>query len=210
MNKVTSLIFCFIFLLCSFAYTQPDKRKPRLSAVGGIAFRTTIMQNFKLEGPRIPVFGDYFDYLYEKNIQGISYQAGMKLKMPSLKLNVTYALGIRHDHVNRRNSDSRYQESWLFDHHIMLMRSFKHEKHRLGLGYSIVNLGESYIDYEGIKKHIDFINYNLIYQRRVWRDIYAQFNVLYIPKGQYPADTSQDFLSYSIGLFYELNLSKSP
>ena len=204
--QVVILTFCLFFS----GYSQNETSKLRLSAVGGIAFRTTLMQNFKLNSPLIPVFGDYHDYLFEKNIQGLSYQAGVKLKMPSLKLNVTYALGIRHDHVNRRNSDSKYQESWLFDHHIMLMRSFKYEKHRLGLGYSIVNFGESYIDYEGRKRHIDFINYNLIYQRRVWRDIYAQFNVLYIPKGQYPADTSQDFLSYSIGLFYELNLSGSP
>ncbi|MBC6410574.1 MAG: hypothetical protein GDA42_08985 [Ekhidna sp.] len=98
--------------------------------------------------------------------------------------------------TNRYSGDLEYQKSWLFDHHIMLMKPFKNERHSLGIGFSFVNSGESYVAFQGEKKQIDFINYDLIYQRRIWRDIYAQFNILYIPEGRYPPDTSQDFLSY--------------
>ena len=233
-----TLTFCYVFLVCSLVYAQSEEDKFQFSAIGGITFRTTIMQNFNFQQP----FGRtiyWHDYSYEKNIQGLSYEAGLKLKIPNPKLEITYRLGIRYDHTNnlllRWTNDTEekkaicpactlditndpefeiaiteYQKSWLFDHHIMLMKSFKNRKHSIGIGLTIVNANGHYVDYYGNKKKIEFMNYDLIYQRKIWKSLIAQANIIYIPKGQYPPDSGQDFLSYSIGLFYELNFSKSP
>ena len=203
-------VVVLVFFLCHSVYSQGDMDKFRLSASGGIAFRTTIMQNFDIQQSFNQTLY-WSDYLYEKNIQGLSYQIGLKLEVPNPKLEITYRLGIRYDHTNNllirwtndpeekkaicpycssdiiNNSDfeiaiTESQKFWLFDHHIMLMIPFRNNKQLIGAGLTIVNANEYYVDYYGRKKEIEFMNYDLIYQRKIWRNILAQVNIIFIPK----------------------------
>ena len=238
--KKIQILFILVNFICCDVYSQSATKKFKISVVGGLTFRTTIMKNFDF----MKSFGQtsyWNDYLHEKNIQGLSYQPGFKFNVPHPKVEITYRLGIRYDYTHdlilRWTDDldeirkyctacpdelegfveegfefgiSEFQKSWLFDHHFILMRRMKNNKHAIGVGISIVNQNEHYVDYYERKKEIEFMNYDLIYQRRIWGNIMMQANIIFIPKGQYPPDPSQNFLSYSVGLFYQLNIFKSP
>ena len=78
MNKIKIWTATLVFLVCFSGYSQSENEKFQISAIGGIAFRTTIMQVFDIR-QSFTQTQYWSDYLYERNIQGLSYQTGLSV-----------------------------------------------------------------------------------------------------------------------------------
>ena len=143
---------------------------------------------------------------YEQNIQGMSYHLGF-LVQTKFNLNVQYKPAIRYDHAYDKIEGKNLiqKKDLILDHHIDILKTLPNKKSSIGLGLSIINHNKQFNDFFNNTHNLEFLTYNAVYQRHFFKNLLsAEIKVLYIPKGQLPVEKKQDFLSYSIGLQYNI------
>ena len=222
-----TLFLVLINILASNTTVLAQKANWSLDLVTGGTLRTTIFRTSTFKPDYYPNL-DWNDFYWERNIQGLAGHLGIELSVPNPKIIVSYAPSIRHSMVywkttrfvddpeeikilcpscgpNTQQTGIYLSEDiriWTVDHHFNILKETRNQKNRFGIGISIVNWNTTYVDKKGRKRDLQWLNYNFLYQRRLWKELRGEFKVIYIPKGQYPTTNEQDFLSYSLGFFY--------
>ncbi len=205
--------------LSFFSLAQTHESK--LAVTGGLTFRTTAMNflNFKEIVPADPTI----PYHYEKNVQGIGLNLGVKYRLfekvyieyyPSLRYDVVY---IEFNPEDRRftgvthNGDSAFVNSrsipvkdFLVDQNLNLVFG---KKLSYGLGISVVNANKtfSFTNPTPRQHNIQFTTYNLFIVFDVLRNTGFEIKGQYVPSG-FPENPEEDYLMFSFRLFYELSI----
>jgi hypothetical protein len=166
----------------------------------------------------------------ESNAQGFGLPLPIHCYFPLRNLGVRYEPVLRYDVVVPKNpyrsvTDPQTKDKFGFfaDHHLTVYRKFGFSKgssksHIMGLGYSLISPGLSYnrdwiitnfthgTVMTGNKVDLSFGGGHIFFSSKIYRDLYANGRLIYIPKNNIIYNYSLASMMFSITLEYKFRI----
>ena len=133
-------------------------------------------------------------YRVEENTKGYSLSPAVTFHF-NQRHAIEYIAHLRYDVTHTVNDWKNWRsignkkieiKSFLHDHDIQFVKTFKKQKNRIGLGVGIVNTFKKItVYYPRSKEHtnLQYVSYNGFYQRKIYKNINAEIKISYTPRG---------------------------
>ncbi len=150
-------------------------------------------------------------YRVEENTKGYSLSPAVTFNfnerhgveyIAHLRYDVTHSV---HDWENWLSSSRKIEvKSFLHDHEIQFVKTFKNQKNRIGLGVGIINTFKKITVYYPFHKehtNLQYVSYNGFYQREIYKKLNAEIKISYVPHG-FPNHPLLKVVYFSTRVFY--------
>lgn len=215
MKNILLILTFFFFRLNLFAQTEPLHNY--VSVFSGLHLQSTVIRAVTFR-PLSMNYGQLypFSYNYEKNVQSINLNLGIRTYIKKINLGFEYSPNFRYGYICGNINTGKDIYGFISDHHIGLFRhlaiwnSSKKKRHDyVGVGYSMMNMGKVFF----VNNPPAFVGYlnlqfpmlSVYYGIPIAKHLYIEPRVSLITKN-FPIEPRNQFIVFGLKMYYENKL----